>query len=148
MSTAAPLALSLQVDVAARTVEGVVVPYNSVARTRARRYRFAPGSLRYNDVSDIRLLREHCYSLRLGRMTHHEEQPYGTVDRYLVDRGRRGDEALDLALNGQLGFSVGVDVEDGVPDPEHPGVTLVLRAFWRETSLTESPAFHDEGLAR
>lgn len=151
--------ISLHVDVASRTIEGVAVPYGRVARTRSRRYRFAPGALRYDDVGDVRLLREHDRSLRLGRMVEHEERPVGALTRYLVDRGRRGDEALALALAGRLGLSVGVDFDaptDTVPDPQHTGVTFVLRAFWRETSLTQWPAFHDtaglmpalEGLAR
>lgn len=135
---------ALRVDVAARTIEAVVVPYGRVARTRWRRYRFAPGALRYDDISNVRLLREHDNSLGLGHMVYHEERPAGAFARSVVDRGRRGDEALYLALDGQLGASAGWDFDeatDTVPDPEHIGVLFVLRGFWREWSLTESPAF-------
>jgi hypothetical protein len=114
----------LKVDVAARTVEGIVVPYGRVALTRFRRYRFAPGALCCDHAGVHRLLREHSYSLRLGRMVYHENRPDGAFARYLVDRGRRGDEALELAAAGWLWPSVGVDVVESVPDPEHRGVAF------------------------
>jgi hypothetical protein len=40
------------------------------------------------------------------------------------------------------------EATDLVPDPQHTGVTLILRALWRETTLTQWPAFHDVDSAR
>jgi phage head maturation protease len=135
----------LHVDVAARTVEGFVVPYGRVATTSQRRYRVAAAALWYGHLRQVLLLRQHSYSLRLGRMVEHRELPaVGVFARYTIRHGARGDEALALAQQGRLWFSAGFGYDeagDTMPDPDQPGVTLLLRAFWRETSLTESPAF-------
>ena len=69
---------------------------------------------------------------------------------YRVARGADGDQALSLAEDGVLdGLSVYADFAGGevIPDPDNPGVWLVTRCGWPETSLTPHPAFDDARVA-
>jgi HK97 family phage prohead protease len=138
-----------RVDTANRTIEGLALPYGRIALSRGRKFRFLPGSLEYEEMSRNKLLRDHDYSQALGKLVHNDDQAGGMFVRYKVGRGVKGDEALANAEDGVVdGLSVGIDVIDAVPDPENKGVTLVRRAYWRETSLTAMPAFDDARVTR
>lgn len=140
------LADTFTVDVQRRTITGMVVPYGKVARSGGRKWRFTPGCLKYSDVSRVKYLNDHDSSQLLGRMIRAWETPQGQWAMYKIARGPAGDSALALAEDGMKdGLSIGVDFDaDGVvPDPEDPGVNLVLSAAWRETSQVAIPAFDD-----
>lgn len=130
----------LVVDLAARTITGVAVPYGTVARSGGRRFRFTPGWARHDQVL---LLRDHNHSLRLGRATALVDARHGLVAAFLVRRTPRGDRALHAARHGELGLSVGPEWQPGdlQPDPEHAGVLLVVGGDLPEISLTARPAF-------
>ena len=134
------------VDVERRTIEGVVVPHGEVATKFWRKYEFAPGALQTpSDLGRNKMLRDHMYSMPLGKLIFHERRADGDFARYKIASGPEGDRALALAAEGVLdGLSVGVDWDDAadtVPHPTKKGVTLVRRADWRETSLTAMPSF-------
>lgn len=144
---------NFKADAAARTVEGLALPYGKVGQNYSGRYRFAKGALTIPaDLSRVKLLRDHNYTQLLGKLVHAQETDDGLFVRYHVARGAAGDEALSLAEDGALdGFSVGVDFDmaaDTAPDPDNQGVLLVRRADWRETSLTGMPAFDDARVAK
>lgn len=137
---------SFAVDVERRTIEGIVVPWGDVANKFYRKYEFEPGALQPPaEIGRNKMLRDHMYSLPLGKMISHELRADGHFARYRIASGPDGDRALALAAEGVLdGLSVGVDFDDAadtVPHPTKRGVTLVRRADWRETSLTAMPSF-------
>lgn len=134
---------SFRVDPHARTITGLVVPYGPVASKHFRKFRFTKGSLKYTDAKRVKLLRDHDNSQAIGVLVKATETEQGMFATFKVARGPAGDEALALAEDGVLdGFSVGVDfTEDGIRMAD--GVTEVLTAAWRETSLTAVPAFDD-----
>lgn len=133
------------VNVDARTIEGIVVPWDQVGTNSTGRYRFARGSLQAPPVLTWnKMLVDHEVSQAVGRLDAAEDRPEGLWARYKVARGAEGDRALSLAEDGVLdGLSVGVSFErrDVGPDPLNKGVTLISRADWEETSLTAMPAF-------
>jgi HK97 family phage prohead protease len=138
--------IDFAVDTEKRTVEGLVLPYNRYAKKFGQKYRFDRNSLRWTDPGRIKLIRDHDVTMPLGKAVSARETNRGVWAKYQVSNTPAGDEALMLAADGVLdGFSVGVDWEDGdvVPDPKDKNAVLVLRADWRETSLTAVPAFDD-----
>lgn len=142
-------AAAFAVDTESRTITGLAVPYDQVARNNGRRFRFAPGSLKYVAVNRVKLLRDHDNSKALGKAISLTETPQGLVAKFAVSAGAAGDEALALAVDEVLdGLSVGVDwrEEDLVDDPKNRGVKLVTSAALREVSLTAVPAFDDSRL--
>lgn len=133
-----------RVDRAARTIEGIVLPYGEIASKGYERFRFLPGALQYGERGRVKLLRDHDMTKPLGVMIHDEERENGRLARWRVARGADGDAALSLAEDGVLdGLSVGVDFEIGVDTTydADDAITVVHRADWRETSLTAMPAF-------
>ena len=141
------------VDAGARTITGRIMPYGAAAVSSKKgftRYRFAPGALRWADVSRVKLLRDHNYSLPLGRAVALWEQPDGLYGTFSIAPGPDGDAALAMAAHGTLdGLSAGVDFEADAmhPDPA-PGVTLVSLAQLLEVSLLAVPSFDDARLTR
>lgn len=137
---------ALHVDATARTISGVALPFGKVGVRGGRRFKFAPGSLRWSaaDVGRVKLLREHRDAI--GKAVQLSDDGNGLRVVFKVGRGKAGDEALGLAEDGVLdSFSVGVDFEaaDVGPDPAQRGVTLIQRADLREVSLTALPSFED-----
>lgn len=132
-----------------RTVTGLIVPFNESASSGGRKYRFLPGSLKYNDLKRVKLLRDHDNSQAIGYATSISETADGYMATFKVANGPRGDEALALASEGVLdGLSIGVDFDDASfsADPINRGVLVVSRANLRETSLTAMPAFDNSRL--
>lgn len=145
------------VNVERRTIEGLAVPYGETATKWWRTYEFAPGALQLaGSTPDLwrrnKMLRDHDYAQALGVLVFHEDRPDGVFARYRIAAGPEGDRALALAADGVLdGLSVGVDwddTKDERPHPTKPGVTLVMRADWRETSLTAMPSFDSARVTR
>jgi phage head maturation protease len=140
-----------KVDQASRTITGLALPYNAVARKYGVGFRFKPGSLEYSDVSRLKALKDHGTAVGF-----HQEASDGrggmSVKLKILD-GPEGspaklerDQLLYDAQNGLYdGLSVGVDF-DLMTDAtwnEDDQVFDVHRASWRETSITPLPAFDD-----
>lgn len=145
-----------KVDVETRTITGLAVPYNKVARKYGMAFRFLPGSLEYDDanLSRIKHLKDH--HTPVGIHTSVTETRRGPVVKLKVLDGPEGspaklerDQLLYDAKHGLYdGLSIGVDFsldpEDGdVEWNEKDQVYDVKRATWRETSSTPMPAFDD-----
>lgn len=140
---------TFSVDEGARTITGLAVPYGQVAQSGGRRFRFAPGSVKWHSLKRVKLLRDHDNSQAVGFALSLIETADGLMATFKVARGSAGDTVLALAADGVLdGLSIGVDFQAGDfgPDPLNPGALLVQRAALREVSLTAMPAFDDSRL--
>lgn len=139
---------SFAVDRESRTIEGLLLPYNRVAKG----IRFERGALRWTDPGRVKLLRDHDPRQPLGKAISLSESHAGLKARFKLGRTAAADEALQLAEDGVLdGLSVGVDFDvagDTTPDPKNRGALLVRRADLREGSLTAVPAFDDARVTR
>jgi HK97 family phage prohead protease len=137
------------VDLEARTITGLAVPWGQVARSGGKRYRFAKGSVKWSSVNRVKLLRDHVTASAIGKAIALEVTDAGLMATFKVSPGAAGDEALALAVDEVLdGLSIGVDFRDTdlAPDPQNPGALLVTQAALREVSLTAVPAFDDSRL--
>lgn len=130
-----------------RTIFGIVVPYNVEATVDDGRgpYRemFAPGSLKRSAAErghKVRLNVQHDLRHRLpvGRATLLEDQPGGLYGEFYVSDTRDGDDALTLARDGVVSFSVGFR---GIRERRQNGVTVRLEAAIHEASLVGHPAY-------
>ncbi|MER5703483.1 phage portal protein [Micromonospora sp. NPDC002296] len=143
-----------KVDVESRTITGLAVPYNKIARKYGLAFRFLPGSLQYADVGRIKHLKDHY--VPVGVTASVEETRRGPVVKLRVLDGPEGspakverDQLLYDAKEGLYdGLSVGVDFSldaksGDVEWNEKDQVYDVKRATWRETSSTPLPAFDD-----
>lgn len=134
------------VDEGRREITGIVVPFGPVARSGGRKWRFSAGSLKFSDISRVKLLIDHDNSQAIGKATKTWATPEGQWATFKVARTPAGDRALALAADGVMdGFSVGVDFNENgyAPDPADRSVNDVVSAAWRETSLTAMPSFDD-----
>lgn len=132
---------ALAVDMGARTITGIAVPYGPAATSGSRRYRFLPGFARHN--GRVPLLLDHDNAQRLGWCAEFTDLVAGLLVVGVVKRGPRGDRALAEASAGRLGFSVRPRYNTAVlrPDPDDPPVRLVVAAELLEITLTARPAF-------
>ncbi len=123
-------------DVGARTISWLALPYGPVGVSGRAKWCFADGSVTWD--GRLRLLREHDQAQRLGVVSA-SLVAAGIWARALVSRGPAGDRALALAAAGVLnGFSAGVRVLESM---RRHGVMVVLRAVLDEVSLVRSPGF-------
>ncbi|WP_344386523.1 HK97 family phage prohead protease [Asanoa iriomotensis] len=137
------------VDSAARTIEGLAMPYGATAHKHGLMFRFAAGSIKWTDVGRIKLLRDHDIAKPVGKALALTDTAEGLRVRFRVARGPAGDEALQLAEDGVLdGLSVGVDFEESDTTVDSDSALLVQRADLREISLTAMPAFDDARLTK
>lgn len=133
------------VDVAERTIEGLVVPYGEVGVIKGRRYRFRAGSIAAAR-SRTPLLVDHDRGRPIGVLAELEETPAGAVGRYKIDATPAGDEALVQAASGSRGsLSVGAEVDDF---EEVDGIVDVLAGRMFETSLLSMGAFDSAAVTR
>lgn len=141
---------TFSVDQERRTMRGVVVPWGRIGRhANGNAWRFTADSTVYGHAKYIRLNDEHVTAMKLGRATSAESTPAGLVMTFKVYDGPAGDKALAAALAGKkTGLSVEVDIDDAdtVPDPDHPGATLVNMANLTGVAFTANPAFTDARL--
>jgi HK97 family phage prohead protease len=134
------------VDTTSRTISGLILPWDTEARSGGRTWSFPQGSVRYGaDPSRVKLWVQHDPNRAVGFATalEHRDSPVpGLYGTYKVARGAAGDEALAMAEDRVWdGFSVGI-AEGGTYD-ERDGVTYAVDAPLMETSLTPAPAFDD-----
>lgn len=141
------VAASFRVNAEKRTISGLLVPWNKVAKSGFAKWRFAQGSLRWSDASRIKLNLNHKHDEAVAVATRIQNQPEGLEGTFKVARGAEGDKALSLAEDGVLdGFSIEVDFEDQdgwQPDPADESVRLVGSGRLAGVALTGFPAFDD-----
>lgn len=131
----------VSVDVEARTIRGLAVPWGAVATKNGRRFSFARGSVVWpEDIRRVKVLRDHNRAAAVGRVVELTEDETGLHVVLRISPGQAGNEALALAEDGVLdGLSIGVSGEferrDGI-DHARPG-----GAHLAEVTLTGFPAF-------
>jgi hypothetical protein len=123
-------------DVASRTISGIVVPTGETTEKAGRTWRFNQGSATYPEKSP--LLGYHDQSKPLGRHLASGWEPRGLRASFRVSKTVAGDEVLQLANDGVLGFSIGIDNVEGQQVGEE---FVVSKSVIKETSLTPTPAF-------
>jgi HK97 family phage prohead protease len=128
-----------RVDLEARTITGLAVPFGEVT-SDWRRIVFAPGSIEASDVTEP-VFMDHM-GVPVGRVQNVSEDPeVGQFAELRISRTQAGDEALVLADDRAItGLSVGVDIHRYEIDEEADTIT-VTSATRREISLTPFPAF-------
>lgn len=119
-----------------RTVYGRIIPYGETITVRGRPESFQQGALADIDPTTIRLLAHHDTTQPIGRSIGLEERADGAYATFRISRTRLGDEMLELARDGVLGFSVGF-----IPGVQsRAGVHQRLKAL-PETSLVTFAAY-------
>src|SRR5215472_12132551 len=97
-------------DLAARTIEGVIVPYGEVGSIAGTRYRFAPGSLRLARARPP-LLVDHDRGRPVGVLAEIVDGDRSALARFTIDGTQDGDTALVQAASGSRGsLSVGAEL--------------------------------------
>lgn len=142
------ISVPFAVDVPKRTITGLAVPWNKIARSGWARWKFAPNSLFWSDVARVKMLRDHDFSQAVGVATALQNGVDGLVATFKIARGDEGDKVLSLADDGVLdGLSIGVwfdgEADEWQPDPTEETVRLVRRGTLREISITALPSFDD-----
>jgi hypothetical protein len=143
-----------EVDQERRTVTGLALPYNARAEKYGVGFRFKPGALEYDAAQIGRLRVMDGHTTYVGVHTAVKDSDAGPVVTLKVLDGPEGsptkmhrDQLLMDAAGGLAdGLSVGVDFsldeQDGDVLYDRTTNTYdVLRATWRETSITPDPAF-------
>ena len=146
------VAASFRANIEKRTISGLLVPYGPVARSGFARWRFGPRSLRWSDVSRVKLNMNHERKEAIGVAVRLEEVAAGVEGTFKIRRGPAGDDALMAADDGVLdGFSIELDFEDGdswTKDPVDADVRLVQRGKLAGVALTGFPSFDDARVTR
>jgi HK97 family phage prohead protease len=129
------------VDRETRTIKGLALPYDTVARSGGRNWSFPKGSVKFGDVSRVKLLAGHDWTQAIGRATALEDTDAGLLATFKVARGAEGDRALALAEDGVWdGLSVGLG--EGIKATVgEDGVHYASEAPLREISITPCPAY-------
>ena len=146
--------IEIRSDGTGRTVHGILVPYNTVARVSdggpAYDEMFAPGAFtrdiqaRNGDFRAVKFLYQHDHTEPIGRAVDLSEDAAGFYGAFRVAKTARGDESLELLREGVLdAFSIGFRAIDPAPgDPFDPrDVVVRTKAALRETSLVTFPAY-------
>jgi HK97 family phage prohead protease len=121
-----------------RTITGLAVVYGVVAEASTGPVMFLEGSLP-TDGPAPKLLLNHDMHQLVGVVTERQQVDGGVQFRARISATARGDEALQLVLDGALdSVSVGVDLLEA---EQIDGVTVVAQADWLELSITPMPAF-------
>ncbi|MCB0916651.1 MAG: HK97 family phage prohead protease [Actinobacteria bacterium] len=146
--------IEIRSDGTGRTVHGILVPYNTVARVSdggpAYEEMFVLGAFerdieaRNGDYRGVKFLYQHDHTEPIGRAVELREDASGLFGAFRVAKTSRGDEALELLREGVLdSFSIGFRPIDPAPgDPIKTGEPVVrTKASLRETSLVTFPAY-------
>lgn len=125
-------------DTATRRIRGLAIPDGAKAAKGGRTWVFARDSVRFGQRTP--LLAHHEVNKPVGLLTSGQWTDRGLEVEFSVSRTTAGDEALQLANDGVLALSVGIDVPAGgarqVGDELH-----VNNALAAEVSLVSIPAF-------
>jgi HK97 family phage prohead protease len=136
-------------DTAARTIEGIVVPFGPGGRTSGGLLTFAAGSVRISDPKRVKLLVEHDQRQSVGYGVEFTERPEGLWGKFHVPEGDPdGDRVLAQAANHvRDAFSVGVlldaSVETNLRRNTDPTKPVKGTGDLREVSMVAVPAFDD-----
>lgn len=146
--------IEVRSDGEGRTVHGIVVPFNKVAKVRdfwgpSYDEAFQKGAFTKTIAergNRVKLLSQHdSQSNPLGRATLLREDEAGLYGEFRVARTAAGDEALELIREGALdSFSVGFKPikEETRGDAKNP-VLWRTEVAMREASLVTFPAYED-----
>ena len=137
----------LEVDLEARTIKGLVIPYGGARGVhQGVSYEFQPGSPRFSDPSRVKVYIEHDKARVIGFASELEERQvpkpglYGTLK---IARIPAGDEALLYAAEGLWdGLSAGLKA-GGKFERLSDGAARFTDAPLAEISLCTVPAFDD-----
>lgn len=125
-------------DTASRRIRGLAIPAGAKASKGGRTWVFARDSVRFGQRTP--LLAHHDVNKPVGLLTAGQWTDRGLEVEFQVSRTTAGDEVLQLANDGVLALSVGIDVPAGgsrlVGEELH-----VSEAFAAEVSLVSIPAF-------
>jgi hypothetical protein len=136
--------LGFAVDIEARTIFGLVVPYGATsALNRGHRYRFPRGSLRLPaDQTRVKMRVAHGMGTEVAYAAEFTDSPEGMWGRFKVARGPEGDKALQMAADKVWdGLSVGLRPESTFDYSTEPAT--VIDGIVAEVSLTPDPSFTD-----
>lgn len=146
--------IEIRSDGSGRTVHGILVPFNTVARVSdggpSYEEMFAPGSFardikaRNGDFRGVKFLYQHDHADPIGRAVELREDGSGLFGAFRVAKTTKGDEVLELLREGVLdSFSIGFRPIDPAPgDPIKTGEPVVrTKVGLRETSLVTFPAY-------
>ncbi len=146
--------IEIRSDGTGRTVHGILVPYNTVARVSdggpAYEEMFAPGAFerdivaRNGDFRGVKFLYQHQHDEPIGRAVELRDDAAGLFGAFRVAKTGKGDEVLELLREGVLdSFSIGFRPIDPAPgDPIKMGEPVVrTKAGLRETSIVTFPAY-------
>lgn len=136
----------VRADREGRTVAGMIVPFDSVARVSdggpAYDESFQRGAFAKTIAESGRrvpLLYQHNHRDPIGRATALEEREDGLYGEFVVSKVQRGDEALEMVHDGVIdSFSVGFT---GIKAEQRKGVTVRTEVRLREASLVTFPAY-------
>ncbi len=136
--------IEIRSDGTGRTVHGILVPYNTLARVSdggpAYEEMFAPGAFardieaRNGDYRGVKFLYQHQHDEPIGRAVELRDDA----------KTSKGDEVLELLREGVLdSFSIGFRPIDPAPgDPLNINEPVVrVKAGLRETSVVTFPAY-------
>jgi HK97 family phage prohead protease len=146
--------IEIRSDGTGRTVHGILVPYNTVARVSdggpAYEEMFAPGAFardieaRAGDFRKVKFLYQHQHDEPIGRAVELRDDASGLFGAFRVAKTAKGDEVLELLREGVLdSFSIGFRPIDPAPgDPISVGEPVIrTKAGLRETSVVTFPAY-------
>lgn len=140
---------SFRVNQQKRTISGLVVPWDQVARDSrgVAKWRFMRNSLYWSDVSRVKLNLYHDRNQPIGRALRLQPTPAGLDGTFAIARGEEGDRVLSLAEDGILdGFSIEpyFEADDAwAPDPADRSIRNVKAAKLSMVGLVPGPAFDD-----
>jgi HK97 family phage prohead protease len=139
--------LSIRADGTGRTVAGIVVPYDTVARVSDggrpydeahQRGSFAKAIADRGDR--VPLMLHHDRTRPIGKATLLREDAAGLYGEFAVSNIPEGDQAIELVRDGVLdSFSIGFVPVKSFKDKA--GVTIRTENHLREASLVTFPAF-------
>lgn len=137
-----------RVDRSERTISGLLIPWNTVARNGYARWRFAKNSLTWSQVGRVKLNRDHDRSVSVGVAKQLRSTDKGLEGTFKIARGAAGDEVLSLAEDGVLdGFSIEADFDEDSyelsRDSNDNLVRDVRKARLAGVAITGYPAFDD-----
>ncbi|HEV7649393.1 MAG TPA: phage portal protein [Actinophytocola sp.] len=137
-----------RVNAERRTVTGIAVPWNVVARSSGAKWMFAPDSLHWTNERRIKLDDNHRTGTEVGYAARLQNTRVGLDSSFKIARGDDGNRILSLAEDGVYdGLSVDINfASEGDGWTAHPNddtVRLVHSATLRKVAITATPAFDD-----
>lgn len=129
-----------EVDVEARVIRGLAVPYGVEGIKGGQRFMFAKGTVTWGDPKRVKLYIAHDAAQAVGHAFELVETDEGLEAAFKVARGAEGDKALSMADDGVWdGLSIGPG--EGVKFQLRNGVHHAVKFPLREISMTPQPVF-------